>query len=117
MWVLWVWLATPASAGTTDLATEVATSAGKLATNKPVTPALLAARDDAASLALVQDPAVVSQFWQVIAGRALKVTGRVQRESGVTHIIAEQIEDISWMLDELLRTRPAEAEESAMLSP
>ncbi|MBT8424709.1 MAG: hypothetical protein KJO67_07025, partial [Silicimonas sp.] len=39
----------------------------------------------------------------VIAGRALKVTGRVQRESGVTHIIAEHIEDISSMLDDLLR--------------
>ncbi|NNE81299.1 MAG: hypothetical protein HKN18_13610 [Silicimonas sp.] len=39
----------------------------------------------------------------VIAGRALKVTGRIQRESGVTHVIAEGIEDISWMLDELLR--------------
>ena len=42
----------------------------------------------------------------VIAGRALRVTGRVQREGGVTHIIAEQIEDISPMLDELVR--PAE---------
>ena len=39
----------------------------------------------------------------VIAGRALKVTGRVQRESGVTHIIAENIEDISPLLDELIR--------------
>ena len=43
----------------------------------------------------------------VIAGRALKVTGRVQRESGVTHVIAEEIEDISWMLDDLIR--PAKA--------
>ena len=39
----------------------------------------------------------------VIAGRALRVTGRVQRESGVTHIIAEKIEAISPMLDELVR--------------
>ena len=39
----------------------------------------------------------------VISGRALKVTGRVQRESAVTHVIAEQIEDISWMLDDLIR--------------
>ena len=39
----------------------------------------------------------------VISGRALKVTGRVQRESGVCHVIAEHIEDISWMLDELIR--------------
>ncbi len=39
----------------------------------------------------------------VIAGRCLKVTGRVQREGGVVHIVAEEIEDISWMLDDLLR--------------
>ncbi len=45
----------------------------------------------------------------VIAGRALKVTGRVQRESGVTHIIAEEIEDISRMLDDLVRPEPARA--------
>lgn len=42
----------------------------------------------------------------VISGRALKVTGRIQRESGVTHVIAEEIEDISWMLDELIRPQP-----------
>ncbi len=39
----------------------------------------------------------------VIAGRCLKVTGRIQREGGVVHIVAEEIEDISWMLDDLLR--------------
>ena len=39
----------------------------------------------------------------VIAGRCLKVTGRLQREAGVTHIVAEEIEDISWMLDDLVR--------------
>ncbi len=38
----------------------------------------------------------------VIAGRLLRVTGRVQRESGVVHVVAEQIEDISAMLDRLL---------------
>ena len=38
----------------------------------------------------------------VIAGRMLRVTGRLQRENDVTHIIAEQIEDISHMLDALL---------------
>lgn len=42
----------------------------------------------------------------VIAGRALKITGRVQREGPVTHIVAETVEDISWMLDELVRERP-----------
>ena len=38
----------------------------------------------------------------VIAGRMLKVTGRLQRQSGVTHLIAEHVEDISGMLDALL---------------
>lgn len=45
----------------------------------------------------------------VIAGRCLRVTGRLQREGGVTHIVAEEIEDISWMLDELLRDQPLAA--------
>ncbi|MEJ6389362.1 OB-fold nucleic acid binding domain-containing protein [Gymnodinialimonas ulvae] len=38
----------------------------------------------------------------VIAGRLLRVTGRVQRQSGVTHVIAEHVEDISPLLDQLV---------------
>lgn len=38
----------------------------------------------------------------VIAGRCLRVTGRLQRDSGVTHLLAEEIEDISHLLDTLL---------------
>ncbi|MEM9910201.1 MAG: OB-fold nucleic acid binding domain-containing protein [Pseudomonadota bacterium] len=38
----------------------------------------------------------------VIAGRLLRVTGRVQKEAGVLHVLAEEIEDISPLLDELL---------------
>lgn len=38
----------------------------------------------------------------VIAGRMLRVTGRLQRAHSVTHVIAEEIEDISAMLDLLL---------------
>jgi DNA polymerase III alpha subunit len=38
----------------------------------------------------------------VIAGRLLRVTGRVQREAGVVHVVAELIEDISPLLDRLL---------------
>ncbi len=45
----------------------------------------------------------------VIAGRLLKVTGRVQRDSGVTHIIAEEIEDLSHLLDSLLQHDPCRA--------
>lgn len=45
----------------------------------------------------------------VIAGRLLKVTGRLQREAGVCHIIADEIEDLSHMLDSLLQQEPARA--------
>lgn len=37
----------------------------------------------------------------VIAGRLLRVTGRVQRGGGVVHVLAEGIEDISALLDRL----------------
>lgn len=39
----------------------------------------------------------------VIAGRMLRVTGRLQRAHSVTHVLAEQIEDISDMLDSLVQ--------------
>lgn len=39
----------------------------------------------------------------VIAGRMLRVCGRLQRAHSVTHVIAEQIEDISAMLDHLVQ--------------
>lgn len=38
----------------------------------------------------------------VISGRMLRVTGRIQRDSGVTHVLADTIEDISQLLDSLL---------------
>ena len=37
----------------------------------------------------------------VIAGRLLRVTGQLQREGSVQHLIAWQIEDLSAMLDQL----------------
>jgi DNA-directed RNA polymerase len=42
----------------------------------------------------------------VIAGRMLRVTGRLQRAHGVTHVLAEQIEDLSAMLDTLVSEGP-----------
>ncbi|RMH45497.1 MAG: hypothetical protein D6688_06150 [Alphaproteobacteria bacterium] len=42
----------------------------------------------------------------VIAGRLVRVTGRVQRAAGVTHVVAERVEDISDMLDRLVETAP-----------
>ncbi|MGY6635032.1 MAG: OB-fold nucleic acid binding domain-containing protein [Alkalilacustris sp.] len=38
----------------------------------------------------------------VIAGRMLRVTGRLQRQYGVVHVVADQIEDVSHLLDRLL---------------
>jgi single-strand DNA-binding protein len=38
----------------------------------------------------------------VIGGRLLRVTGTLQRESGVSHVIADNVEDLSHLLDELL---------------
>ncbi|SFI40056.1 error-prone DNA polymerase [Albimonas pacifica] len=40
---------------------------------------------------------------QVIAGRLLRVTGRMQRDGAVIHVVAETIEDLSPMLDDLAR--------------
>ncbi len=51
----------------------------------------------------------------VIAGRLLRVTGRLQSEGDVIHVIAEVIEDISPMLDQLLA--PASEVEPEALSP
>ncbi len=38
----------------------------------------------------------------VVAGRLLRVTGRLQRDSEVVHVVAELVEDITDMLDDLL---------------
>lgn len=42
----------------------------------------------------------------VIAGRCLKVTGRVQRDGAVVHVVADLVEDISAMLDKLVALGP-----------
>jgi len=47
----------------------------------------------------------------VISGRMLRITGHIQREGAVCHVIAEIIEDISYMLDELLQPEASRATE------
>jgi single-strand DNA-binding protein len=47
----------------------------------------------------------------VISGRMLRITGHIQREEAVCHVIAEIIEDISYMLDELLQPEASRATE------
>ena len=39
----------------------------------------------------------------VVSGRLLRVTGRLQRDAGVVHVVAEVIEDLSPLLDRLLQ--------------
>ena len=48
----------------------------------------------------------------VISGRCLKVTGRLQREGEVTHVVADAVEDLSPLLDEIVGVAalPAPAE-------
>ena len=50
---------------------------------------------------------------QVITGRLLRVTGRIERADGVTHLIAEGIEDLSPMLSTLAQPAPGPGETSA----
>ncbi|THH37382.1 hypothetical protein E4Z66_10760 [Aliishimia ponticola] len=50
----------------------------------------------------------------VISGRMLRVTGRMQRAHSVTHVLAEEIEDISFMLDRLVAPDPRQALPHAM---
>ncbi|MDT8329201.1 MAG: OB-fold nucleic acid binding domain-containing protein [Roseovarius sp.] len=38
----------------------------------------------------------------VISGRLLRVTGRIERQSGVVHVVADEVEDISDLLDHLM---------------
>jgi DNA-directed RNA polymerase len=40
----------------------------------------------------------------------MRVTGHLQREAGVTHVIAREIEDISPLLDHLLTQDKAQGE-------
>lgn len=39
----------------------------------------------------------------IISGRMLRITGTLQRENSVTHIIAQHVEDLSHLLDNLLK--------------
>lgn len=43
---------------------------------------------------------------EVIAGRLLRVTGRLQRDGRVVHVVAHRIEDLSHLLDSLALGAP-----------
>lgn len=48
----------------------------------------------------------------VISGRCLRITGRLQREGDVIHVVAEQIEDISHLLDQIVHAGAADLPEA-----
>jgi DNA polymerase III alpha subunit len=59
--------------------------------------------DETGTVNVIVWKAIFERFRRaVIAGRMLKVTGRIQREAQVVHLIAEEVEDISHLLDKLL---------------
>ncbi|MGF1552588.1 MAG: error-prone DNA polymerase [Paracoccaceae bacterium] len=63
----------------------------------------LTLEDETATASVVVWKGVYERFRRaVIAGRLLVVTGRLQREGAVTHLIAARIEDRSDLLDRLL---------------
>ena len=43
---------------------------------------------------------------EILSGRLLRVTGRIQREGQVIHLLAERVEDLSGLLDDLARGAP-----------
>jgi DNA-directed RNA polymerase len=48
-------------------------------------------------------PGIFQRFRRaIIAGRCLRVAGRLQRDGAVVHLVAEQVEDISALLDEIV---------------
>ena len=67
-------------------------------------------------------PSVFEQFRPVIMGsRMILVRGKLQRAEGVTHLVAESLEDWTWTLgllsDQPLKTVPAHGDEAASSAP
>ena len=72
----------------------------------------LTLEDETGGANIVVWPRVYEQFRRpVMGGRLLKVTGLIQREGVVVHVIAEQIEDWTQQLLDLAKPMPEEGEE------
>lgn len=57
---------------------------------------------------------VYQQFRRaVVAGRLLRVTGTIQRDGKVVHVVAQHVQDISYMLDRLADPTHTDATQSA----
>lgn len=72
----------------------------------------LTLEDETGTINIVVWRALYERFRRaVIAGRLLRVTGRIQKDAGVLHVLAEEIEDISPLLDRLLEDSSSPASE------
>jgi error-prone DNA polymerase len=62
----------------------------------------LTLEDDTGSSNIVVWPKMFKRYRkEVMAGRLLRIRGKLQREGMVMHVIATGIEDMSWLLDQL----------------
>jgi error-prone DNA polymerase len=58
--------------------------------------------DETGTANVIVWPAKFEQFRrQILTGRMMRITGRMQREGQVIHVVADRIEDLSGMLDSL----------------
>jgi DNA polymerase III alpha subunit len=51
----------------------------------------------------------------VVSGRLLRVTGTIQRDGKVVHVVAQHVEDISYMLDRLVEPTHADTTQPAQI--
>jgi len=59
--------------------------------------------DEGGPINVILWPAVVEAFRrEVLGARLLAVSGQTQRGSGVSHLVASRLEDLSWMLGDLV---------------
>jgi DNA polymerase III alpha subunit len=59
---------------------------------------------------------VYQQFRRaVVSGRLLRVTGTIQRDGKVVHVVAQHVEDISYMLDRLVEPNHGDATQPAQI--
>ncbi|TYO91509.1 error-prone DNA polymerase [Oceanicella actignis] len=74
----------------------------------------LTLEDETGVVNVVVWPRVYERFRRaVIAGRLLRVRGRIQRDGEVTHLVADRVEDLSALLDELAAPPEAPASSDA----
>jgi len=63
--------------------------------------------DETAIANIIVWPHAFERFRPIVLGaRYVAVTGKMQQESGVIHVVADRLEDLTWMLGSLLEDAP-----------